>query len=111
MTAHQATPSVPGQRSPAATARPTRRAAVAGIAVAILIAAGGYGTARILRADSAPTASPVSPSTQVMHDLQDTVIGVYGRQPIRATSPSSAPRDDVMRELSETTIALYATAR
>ena len=111
MTAHQATPSVPRQPAPATTGRRTRRAAVAGIAVTILIAAGGYGTARILGADSAPTASPVSPSSQVMHDLQDTVIGVYGRQPVRATSPSSAPRDDVMRELRETTIALYASGR
>src|SRR3954462_13741909 len=102
MTAHQATPSVSGRPSPPAAGRPTRRAAVAGIAVAILIAAGGYGTARILGADSPATASPVSPSTQVMHDLQDTVIGVYGRQPVRATRPSSAPRDDVMRELRET---------
>ena len=107
MTAHQPIPSVPGQQSPAATGRPTRRTAIAGIAVTTLIAAGGYGTARILAADSAPTASQVSPSTQVMHDLQDTVIGVYGH----ATSPSSAPRNDVMRELRETTIALYGTGR
>ena len=111
MTAHQTTQSLPGQPSPAATGRPMRRAAVAGIAVAILIAAGGYGTARILGADSAPTASPVSPSSQVMHDLQDTVIGVYGRPPVRATSPTIAPRDDVMRELRETAIALYGTGR
>jgi hypothetical protein len=111
MTAHQATPSVPGQPSPAATGRPTRRAAGAGIAVAIVIAAGGYGTARILGADSPPTATPVAPSTQVMHGLRDAVIGVYGRQPVRATSPSSAPRDDVMRELRETTIALYGSGR
>jgi hypothetical protein len=111
MTAHQATPSVPGQPSPAAAGRPTRRAAGAGIAVAIVIAAGGYGTARILGADSPPTATPVAPSTQVMHGLRDAVIGVYGRQPVRATSPSSAPRDDVMRELRETTIALYGSGR
>jgi hypothetical protein len=111
MTAHQTTPTVPGQTSPAATSRPTRRAAIAGIAVAIVIAAGGYGTARILGADSPPAASPVSPSSQVMHDLQDTVIGVYGRQPVRASSPSSAPREDVLRELRETTIALYGSRR
>jgi hypothetical protein len=111
MTAHQATPSAPRQPSSAATGRPTRRAAVTGIAVALLIAAGGYGTARILGTDSPPTASPVSPSTQVTHDLQDTVIGLYGPQPARATSPSSAPRDDVRRELRETTIALYASGR
>jgi len=106
MTAHHATPSVPGQLSPAATGRPTRRAAVAGIAVALLTAAGGYGTARILAADSPPTASPVSPSPQVMHDLKETVIGVYGRQPVRATGPSSAPREGVTRELRETTIEI-----
>jgi hypothetical protein len=111
MTAHQATPSVPGHPSPAATGRPTRRAALAGIAVAILIAAGGYGTTRILGADSPPSASPVSPSAQVMQDLHDTVIGVYGRQPVHATSPSSAPRDDVRRELRETTIAVYGSGR
>jgi hypothetical protein len=111
MTAQQATQSIPGQPSPAATRRPTRRAAGAGIAVAILIAAGGYGTARILGADSPSTASTVTPSSQVMHDLRDTVIGVYGRPPVNATSISSAPRDDVMRELRQTTIALYGTAR
>jgi hypothetical protein len=107
MTAHQATPSVPSQPSPAATGRRTRRAVVAGIAVAILIAAGGYGTARIRGADSPPTTTPVAPSTQAMQELQDTVIGVYGRHP----SASSAPRDDVMRDLRETTIALYGTGR
>ena len=111
MTAHQATPSLPGQPSPAATGRPTRRAAVAGVAVAVLIAAGGYGTTRILGADSAPTASTVSPSAQVMHELHDTAVALYGPQPVGATSPSNAPRDDVMRELRETTIALYATGR
>jgi hypothetical protein len=111
MTAHQSTPSVPAQPSAADMGRPTRRAAVAGIAVALLIAAGGYGTARILAADPPPSASTVSPSTQEMHDLQDAVIGVYGRQAIRATSLSSAPRDDVMRELRETTVALYGTPR
>jgi hypothetical protein len=43
-----------------------------------------------------------------MHDLQDAVIGVYGRQPVRATSPCSGPRDDIMRE---TTIALHGSGR
>src|SRR4051794_13033239 len=107
MTAHQATPSVSGRPSPAAAGRPTRRAAVAGIAVAIVITAGGSGPARTLGADPPPTTSPVPPPPQVMHALQGPVIGVYRQPPTPATSPASAPRDDVMRELRETTIALY----
>jgi hypothetical protein len=85
MTAHQATPSVPGSPSPAAMGRLTRRAGVAGMAVAILIAVGAYGTARIVGAS--PSASSVSPSAQAMQDLQDSVIGLYGPQPVSATGP------------------------
>jgi hypothetical protein len=109
MTAHHVTPSAPGQPAPAAPHRPARRSAAVGIAVTILIAAGGYGATRILGADSTPTASTVSPSAQAMHELHDTVVALYGPQPPAATNSHIAPRDDVMRELRETTIALYAS--
>lgn len=108
MTAHHVTPSVPSQEALAAPRRPTRRAAVAGIAVTVLIAAGGYGAAKSLGPEGANT---ISPSPQAMRELHDAVVHQYAPQAVGPTSRSIAPRGDVTRELRETTIALYGPGR
>jgi hypothetical protein len=108
MTAHHAIPSTPRRHAPTTT----RRSAAVGIAVAFLIAAGGYGAARTLGLPSAPEgASTVSPSTQAMRELHDTAVHLYGPQLVPATNPDITPGNDVMREQRETTIALYAPGR
>jgi hypothetical protein len=99
MTAHHVTPSVPGQEALAAPRRPTRRAAVAGIAVTVLIAAGGYGAAKSLGpASPREGANTISPSPQAMRELHDAVVHQYGPQAMAPTSRSIAPRDDVTRD-------------
>jgi len=100
MSAHHLTPS-----ALTAPHRLRHRAAVLGIAVALLITAAGYGAARILGPGSA---SEVSPSAQATRELQQTVVGLYGPQSVGRHTVS---RDEVMRDLHKTTIALYAPQR
>ena len=85
----------------------TRRArsVVAIVIVSVLTTAAVYTTFRTDAPEPrpAPTTSVAARSEQVMDELRESVIGLYGP----GTAATASPSPQVMRELRETVIGLY----
>jgi LmbE family N-acetylglucosaminyl deacetylase len=94
--------------------RQLRNAAIAATAIAIAIAAGGYGAIQTLGPHADPPQSATSaaiaraiPKTQAMQEMRDTVANLYG--PATSTAPVSRAR--AMREMRHTVANLYGDGR
>jgi hypothetical protein len=110
MSARTVHPTAPAQ--PAAAPHRKRRAAVAAVAVTVLIAAGGFVTARTLGPSPTPEHARIgAPSPQLIRERNDMIAHLYGPRAVAAPRPSNESREDIARQMRATTIALYGPRR